>query len=146
MNLDIAASLCKQYEGFRSKPYLCPAGVATIGYGSTYYSDGRKVTLQDPPMDEPAASALLMYELQHTYLPGTLRNCPILATDNKRLNDVVDFCYNLGIGRLQTSTLKRKINAQDWEGAKEELKKWNKAGGKVLAGLDKRRKSECNFM
>ena len=146
MNLEIAASLCKQYEGFRSKPYLCPAGVATIGYGSTYYSDGRKVTLQDPPMDEPMASALLMYELQHTYLPGTLRNCPILATDERRLNAVVDFCYNLGIGRLQTSTLKRKINAQDWEGAKEELKKWNKGGGKVLAGLDKRRKSECNFM
>ena len=146
MNLEIAASLCKQFEGFRSKPYLCPAGVATIGYGSTYYSDGRKVTLQDQPMDEPAASALLMYELQHTYLPGTLRNCPILATDERRLNAVVDFCYNLGIGRLQTSTLKRKINAQDWEGAKEELKKWNKGGGKVLAGLDKRRKAECNFM
>ena len=146
MNLEIAASLCKQFEGFRSKPYLCPAGVATIGYGLTYYSDGRKVTLQDPPMDEPSASALLMYELQHTYLPGTLRNCPILATDERRLNAVVDFCYNLGIGRLQTSTLKRKINAQDWKGAKEELKKWNKGGGKVLAGLDKRRKSECNFM
>ena len=146
MNLEIAASLCKQFEGFRSRPYLCPAGVPTIGYGSTYYSDGRKVTLQDPPMDEPAASALLMYELQHTYLPGTLRNCPILATDERRLNAVVDFCYNLGIGRLQTSTLKRKINAQDWEGAKEELKKWNKGGGKVLAGLDKRRKAECNFM
>ena len=146
MNLEIAALLCKQYEGFRSKPYLCPAGVATIGYGSTYYSDGRKVTMQDSPMDEPTASALLMYELQHTYLPGTLRNCPILATDERRLNAVVDFCYNLGIGRLQTSTLKRKINAQDWEGAKEELKKWNKGGGKVLAGLDKRRKSECNFM
>lgn len=146
MNLEIAASLCKQYEGFRSKPYLCPAGVATIGYGSTYYSDGRKVTLQDCPMDEPTASALLMYELQHTYLPGTLRNCPILATDERKLNAVVDFCYNLGIGRLQTSTLKRKINAQDWEGAKEELMKWNKGGGKVLAGLDKRRKSECNFM
>jgi lysozyme len=87
-----------------------------------------------------------MHELEHTYLPGTLRNCPILATDERRLNAVVDFCYNLGIGRLQTSTLKRKINAQDWEGAKEELKKWNKGGGKVLAGLDKRRKAECNFM
>jgi lysozyme len=146
MNLEIAVSLCKQFEGYRARPYLCPAGVPTIGYGSTYYSDGRKVTLQDPPMDEPAASALLMYELQHTYLPGTLRNCPILATDERRLNAVVDFCYNLGIGRLQTSTLKRKINAQDWEGAKEELKKWNKGGGKVLAGLDKRRKAECNFM
>ena len=146
MNLDIAASLCKQYEGFRSKPYLCPAGVATIGYGSTYYADGRKVTLQDPPMDEPAASALLMYELQHTYLPGALRNCPILATDERRLNAVVDFCYNLGIGRLQTSTLKRKINEQDWEAAKEQLLLWNKGGGKVLAGLDKRRKAEAMLL
>lgn len=146
MNLEIAASLCKQFEGFRSRPYLCPAGVPTIGYGSTYYSDGRKVTLQDPPMDEPTASALLMYELQHTYLPSVLRQCPILATDERKCNSVVDFVYNLGCGRLQTSTLKRKINAQDWEGAKEELKKWNKGGGKVLAGLDKRRKAECNFM
>jgi lysozyme len=146
MNLEIAASLCKQFEGFRSKPYLCPAGVATIGYGSTYYADGRKVTLNDSPTTQEEAHVLLMHELEHTYLPGTLRNCPILATDERRLNAVVDFCYNLGIGRLQTSTLKRKINAQDWEGAKEELKKWNKGGGKVLAGLDKRRKAECNFM
>jgi len=146
MNLKIAASLCKQFEGFRSRPYLCPAGVPTIGYGSTYYSDGRKVTLQDPPMDEPAASALLMYELQHTYLPSVLRQCPILATDERKCNSVVDFVYNLGCGRLQTSTLKRKINAQDWEGAKEELMKWSKAGGKVLPGLLKRRKAECNFM
>jgi lysozyme len=146
MNLEIAASLCKQFEGFRSKPYLCPAGVATIGYGSTYYSDGRKVTLQDPPMDEPAALALLMYELQHTYLPSVLRQCPILATDERKCNAAVDFVYNLGCGRLQTSTLKRKINAQDWEGAKEELMKWSKAGGKVLPGLLKRRKAECNFM
>jgi lysozyme len=120
--------------------------VPTIGYGSTYYSDGRKVTLQDPPMDEPAASALLMYELQHTYLPSVLRQCPILATDERKCNSVVDFVYNLGCGRLQTSTLKRKINAQDWEGAKEELIKWSKAGGKVLPGLLKRRKAECNFM
>ena len=44
MNLELAAALCRQFEGFRSKPYLCPAGIATIGYGSTYYSDGRKVT------------------------------------------------------------------------------------------------------
>ena len=146
MNLEIAASLCKQFEGFRSKPYLCPAGVATIGYGSTYYANGTKVTLNDPLITQEEAHVLLMHELEHTYLPGVLRNCPILLTDVKKCNAVVDFCYNLGIGRLQTSTLKRKINAQDWDGAKEELKKWNKGGGKVLAGLDKRRKSECNFM
>jgi len=143
MNLEIAASLCRQFEGYKATPYLCPAGIPTVGYGSTYYSDGRKVTLQDPPMDEPTARALLMVELEHTYLPGVLRNCPILATDERKCNAIVDFCYNLGTGRLQTSTLKRKINAQDWEGAKEQLKLWNKGGGKVLAGLTKRRAAEC---
>jgi lysozyme len=146
MNLELAASLCRQFEGFRSKPYLCPAGIPTIGYGSTYYSNGQKVTLNDHPMSQEDANALLMAELQHTYLPGVLRNCPILATDERKCNAVVDFCYNLGIGRLQTSTLKRKINAQDWEGAKEELMKWSKGGGKVLPGLLKRRQAECNLM
>jgi lysozyme len=143
MNLELAATLCRQFEGYRAKPYLCPANVATIGYGSTYYADGRKVTLEDAPMDEPTARALLMFELEHTYLPGALRNCPILATDERKCNAIVDFCYNLGTGRLQTSTLKRKINEQDWEGAKEQLKLWNKGGGKVLAGLTKRRTAEC---
>ena len=146
MNLELAAALCRPFEGYRAKPYLCPANVATIGYGSTYYADGKKVTLQDPPMDEPTARALLMYELEHTYLPGVLRNCPILATDERKCNAIVDFCYNLGVGRLQTSTLKRKINAQDWEEAKEQLKLWNKGGGKVLSGLKKRRDAECLLM
>jgi len=143
MNLELAAALCKQFEGFRSKPYLCPANVATIGYGSTYYADKRKVTLEDPPMSQEEAHALLMIELEHTYLPGVLRNCPILATDERKCNSIVDWCYNLGVGRLQTSTLKRKINAQDWEGAQEQLMLWTKGGGKVLPGLLKRRKAEC---
>jgi lysozyme len=94
-------------------------------------------------MDESTARALLMVELEHTYLPGVLRNCPILATDEKKCNAIVDFVYNLGIGRLQTSTLKRKINAQEWEQAQEQLMLWTKGGGKVLPGLVKRRRSEC---
>ena len=143
MNLEIASALCRQFEGFKSKPYLCPAGIPTIGYGSTYYADGRKVTLHDKPMDEPTARALLMHELQQTYLPAVLRHCPVLATDERKCNAIVDFCYNLGVGRLQTSTLKRKINAQDWEGSKEQLKLWTRGGGKVLAGLVKRRDAEC---
>ena len=142
MNLELAAELCRRFEGFRSKPYLCPAGVPTIGYGSTYYADGRKVTLQDEPIDEPAARALLMSELRHTYLIGVLRQCPVLATDEKACNAIVDFCYNLGVGRLQTSTLKRKINARDWEGAREQLMLWTRGGGKVLPGLVKRRLAE----
>lgn len=142
MNLELAAALCRQFEGYRAKPYLCPAGVPTIGYGSTYYADGRKVTLEDAPMSEPDARALLMYELQHTYLPGTLRQCPSLIADERKCNAIVDFCYNLGIGRLQTSTLKRKINAGDWESAREQLMLWTKGGGKVLPGLVRRREAE----
>ena len=146
MNLELAAEMCKRFEGFRSKPYLCPANVATIGYGSTYYADGRKVTLNDPPTTQEEAHVLLMHELEHNYLPGVLRNCPGLITDVRKCNAIVDFCYNLGTGRLQTSTLKRKINANDWEGAKEQLMLWTKGGGKVLPGLFKRRTAECALL
>jgi len=146
MKLDIAAALCKQFEGFKSKPYLCPAGVPTIGYGSTYYADGRKVTLTDAPMSEPDAAALLLQELHHTYLPGVLRQCPILLTDERKCNAIVDFVYNLGLGRLQTSTLKRKINASDWDAAQEQLMLWTKGGGRVLPGLVKRRTAESALL
>lgn len=146
MNLELAAALCRRYEGYRSKPYLCPANVATIGYGSTYYADGRRVTLEDLPMDEPTARTLLMAELEHTYLPGVLRHCPILITDVRKCNSIVDWAYNLGVGRLQTSTLKRKINASDWDGAKEQLMLWTRGGGRVLPGLIKRRTSECALL
>ena len=146
MNLDLAAELCRRFEGFRSKPYLCPAGIPTIGYGSTYYADGRKVSLSDPPTTQEEADALLLHELQSTYAPGVLRLCPNLIAYPNRLNAIVDFCYNLGVGRLQTSTLRRKIAAQDWDAAKEQLMLWTKAGGKVLPGLLKRRQAECALM
>ena len=146
MKLDIAAALCKQFEGYRGKPYLCPAGVATIGYGSTYYVDGRKVALTDAFMSEPDAAALLLQELHHTYLPGVLRQCPILLTDERKCNAIVDFVYNLGLGRLQTSTLKRKINASDWDAAQEQLMLWTKGGGRVLPGLVKRRVAESALL
>ena len=143
MNLEIAAALCRRFEGFRSKPYLCPAGIPTIGYGSTYYPDGRKVTLDDLPITRESAEGLLKHELYHTYLPGVLRLCPKLAEDERRCNAIVDFVYNLGVGRLQTSTLRRKINAGDWDGAKEQLKVWVRGGGKVLPGLVMRREAEA---
>ena len=152
MKLDLAAELCRRFEGFRERPYLCPASVPTIGYGSTYYRDGRKVTLADGRITEPAARELLMYELLHTYAPGVLRQCPgllplaLMTNDWGKFNAIVDFAYNLGVGRLQTSTLRRKINAQDWEGAKEQLMLWTRGGGKVLPGLVKRRQAECALM
>jgi lysozyme len=97
-------------------------------------------------MSEPDATALLLQELAHTYLPAVLRHCPILLTDERKCNAIVDFAYNLGVGRLQTSTLKRKINAQDWGGAKEQLMLWTKGGGRVLPGLLKRRTAECQLL
>lgn len=143
MDLLIAAELCRRFEGFRAKPYLCPAGIPTIGYGSTAYADGRRVQLSDAPIAKAGAEELLMHELQHTYAPGVVRLCPGLLSHPTKLNAIVDFTYNLGVGRLQTSTLRRKINAQDWEGAKEQLALWVRGGGRVLPGLVKRRAAEC---
>jgi lysozyme len=152
MNLDLATELCRRFEGFRAKPYLCPAGVPTIGNGSTYYPGGRKVTLADEPVSEAQAKAYLVHELMQTYAPGVIRQCPgllalaLMANDWRKLNAIVDFAYNLGVGRLQTSTLKRKINAQDWTGAAEQLMLWVRGGGRVLPGLVARRKAEAQLL
>lgn len=148
MNLDIATELCQRFEGFRAEPYLCPAGVPTIGYGSTYYADGTRVSLLDKPISREHAKLLLVGELFNKYAPGVIRQCPkllaiaILENNWSKLNAIVDFAYNLGVGRLQTSTLKRKINSEDWAGAREELMRWTRGGGKVLPGLLKRRQAE----
>lgn len=144
--IEITTELCKKFEGFRSKPYLCPAGVPTIGYGATYYTDGRKVQLTDPPISKEAAEELLRVELMHTYFPGVIRLCPSLITHPARLAAIADFAFNLGVGRLQTSTLRRKVNAEDWGAAKEQLMRWTKAGGRVLPGLLRRRQAESNLL
>jgi lysozyme len=146
MNLEPVIALCKRFEGFSAKPYLCPAGIWTIGYGSTYYASGRKVMQNDQHITKEQAEELLLRELHHTYLPGVLRLCPGLAADERKLNAIVDFVYNLGVGRLQTSTLRRKINAQDWAGAQEQLMLWTRGGGRVLPGLVSRRKAECALL
>lgn len=146
IDLTIAIDLCKRFEGLMSKPYLCPAGVPTIGYGSTYYAGGKKVSMDDAPISKEEAEKLLKHELYETYLPETLRLCPVLAQHPRRLNAIVDFCYNLGAGNLKRSTLRSRINAQDWLGAEDELRKWVKSGGVVLPGLVARREAEIIFM
>ena len=142
MNLEKAAELCKHFEGFSATPYLCPANVPTIGYGSTYYSDGRKVTMDDAQITKEEATDLLIHELEETYLPAVLKYCPEVADDENKCNALVSFTYNLGAGNLASSTLKAKVNDRDWQGAADEFPKWRKAGGKVLEGLVKRRAAE----
>ncbi len=78
-----------------------------------------------------------------TALNATLRYCPVLATEpERRLAAIVDFTFNLGAGRLQTSTLRRRINQQDWENAIRELCRWVRGGAKILPGLAARREAE----
>lgn len=137
-----AIELIKRFEGFRAKPYLCSAGVPTIGFGSTFYEDGTKVTLQDAPIGPDRAKSLLDLTLNKIFIPGVLRCCPILINHPKKLGAIVSFAYNLGVGRLQASTLRRRINEQNWEAAANEILKWNLAAGKVSKGLDVRRKAE----
>ncbi len=146
MNLELAVTLCKEFEGFRAHGYICPAGVPTIGYGSTRYEDGRKVTLDDPPITRTEAEEILRWQLEQEFLPSVLRLCPVLIAHPQALNAVLDFTYNLGSARLQTSTLRRRINQGDWEGAKEQLMRWVRGGGRVLPGLVRRRQAEAALL
>jgi lysozyme len=143
--LETAAEIAKQFEGYRAKPYLCPAGVPTIGYGSTLYETGRKVSPDDAPIGRERAAELFLWELRRS-LAAALRYCPILAQNDNRLAAITDFVYNLGTGRLQTSTLRRRINQQNWPGAKKELLRWIRAGGKILPGLVARRTIEAGMI
>ena len=144
-----AVDLAKRFEGFERKakrgveitaiPYICPAGFWTIGYG--HLCDPKH-----PPITEAKAEVYLARDLQ-TALVATLRYCPVLATEpDGRLAAIVDFTFNLGAGRLQTSTLRRRINQRDWGAAGQELRRWVYGGGKVLPGLVSRREAEAAWL
>lgn len=141
----MAADLCRRFEGFRSQPYLCPAGVPTIGYGSTHYADGRRVTLADKPISREAADRLLMLELERTYLKAVRAFCPGADTP-ERVAALLDWTYNLGAGNLRASTLRRKVNAGEWDQVPAQLRRWNKGGGRVLPGLVARREAEIGLL
>lgn len=143
-----AIELAKRFEGFhrvpkadpgRAHPYICPAGYWTIGYGHLCEPT-------HPPITEAEAEIYLARDLQ-TALAATLRYCPVLATESEgRLAAIVDFTFNLGAGRLQTSTLRRRINQRDWQSATRELLRWVYAGGKILNGLVVRREVESELV
>lgn len=144
--LAIAASLCRRFEGLELKPYLCPAGIPTIGYGSTSYADGKAVTLRDQSITASQADELLMLTLRRDYLPGVLRLSPSLADKPQALGAIVDFAYNLGVSKYGGSTLRKRIDAGDMAGARVELSRWVRGGGKVLPGLVARRAAESALL
>lgn len=143
-----AIDLAKRFEGFhrvpktdpsRAHPYICPAGFWTIGYG--HLCDPKH-----PPITEGEAEAYLARDL-NAALAATLRHCPVLIAEPEgRLAAIVDFTFNLGGGRLQTSTLRRRVNQRDWAAAAMELRRWVYGGGKVLPGLVTRREAEASWL
>jgi len=135
-------------EGFRSEPYLCPANIPTIGYGTTRYTNGKKVTLNDEPISEEQAFEMLKY---HTDKVGEqLKKAIKVELTLNQFSALVSFVYNIGMFNFLKSSVYKAINRNpnDPEIA-DLLKRWNKTtvNGKkvVLNGLVKRREKESNL-
>lgn len=137
-------NLIKKFEGFRAKPYLCSAGVATIGYGSTYYENGVRVKLTDPPIDRVWAEQLLRNVLVHYE-----REVDAVTTDlitQNQFDALTSFTYNVGVTNFRKSTLLQLINSNYRDPKiRTQFLRWDKAGGRVIEGLKKRREIEANL-
>lgn len=133
-------SLIKKYEGLKLNSYLCPAGVPTIGYGSTRYPNGRKVMLGEKLSSEKEATQMLLATLSSF---ETAVNKQLPSINQCQFDALVSFVYNVGVNAFMKSTLlkKAKLNSKDPSIANEFMR-WNKAGGKALQGLTNRRREE----
>lgn len=132
--------LIKRFEGFKAAPYLCPAHKPTIGYGSCFYADGRAVSLDDAPITEAQAQKLLADTLgQYEAAVSKAVKVPI---GQLMFDALVSFAYNAGAANMASSTLIRKLNAGDINGAANEFDRWVYGGGVRLVGLTKRRAAE----
>lgn len=139
--METALSLCMRWEGFSPRPYLCPAGVPTIGYGTTRYPDGVKVTLADRPLTGEQAVRLLRLDVLN-YWNLVLDTVPTLAAYPVKAGAVTSWVYNLGPGRFRSSTMLRRLRDSRWVAAAFECRKWVYAGGRKLPGLIARREQE----
>ena len=136
--------LIKKYEGFMAKAYLCPAGVPTIGYGNTFYPNGVKVKMGDPPITEARASEILLTVL--TKYEDAVNRYAQKPINQNQFDALVSFTYNLGMGNLRTSTLLKKLNINPADASiAAEFLKWTRANGVVLAGLKRRRTEEAQL-
>lgn len=137
-------NLIKKFEGLSLKPYLCPAKIPTIGYGNTFYEDGRKVKMTDQPITEERATELLRNSLK-SFEQYVDSYCVDTITQ-QQFDALVSFAYNLGPANLKSSTLLKKVNTNpNDETIRGEFMKWVKAGGKTLKGLVRRREAEADL-
>jgi len=132
--------LIKQFEGFRAAPYLDAVGIPTIGYGATYYPGGIRVRMSDPPLTEAHASALL--ESMVRPYEAAINDSVHVALAQQQFDALVSWAYNIGAESARKSTLVRLLNAGDYAAAADQFLRWNRAGGRELAGLTRRREAE----
>lgn len=131
-----------EFEGLSLKPYLCSAKVPTIGYGNTYYPNGKRVTLLDDPITKEYAFEIYK-EVANRFAKKVSALLKVEVTQNQ-FNALVSFNYNTGA--LHTSTLLKKVNANPNDKTIDiEFKKWVRAGGKVVNGLVIRREKESKI-
>lgn len=127
-------------EGYSRIPYICAAGVATIGYGCTISFDGELVTLDHEPIDRQLANKLFIRDLE--LFSKSVRALISTPINNNQFSALVSLAYNIGVGNFRASTLRRKLNRGDFLGASQEFKWWRRANGKILKGLVIRREKE----
>lgn len=129
------------FEGLKLSPYLCSAKIPTIGYGNTYYPNGKHVTLLDEKITEEHAFEMFK-EVADRFALAVNRQVKKPITQNQ-FNSLVSFAYNVGTGNFASSTLLKKVNINPNDASiKAEFLKWNKGGGKVISGLTIRRNKE----
>jgi lysozyme len=149
---DSAVEVIKHHEGKRNKPYSCPALLWTIGYGHVLYPEQAKLKLEErkayplrPEHDkiwsDGGIDAILRSDLTR-FESGVLRLCPGAINSQAHFDALVSFSFNVGLGSLQSSTLRMKYNRGEYEAAADEFTKWNKSGGRILPGLTRRRLEE----
>lgn len=132
---DACVQLVKTFEGLSTSAYVCPAGVVTIGYGHTRNVEKGQV------ITEKLATVLLMEDLA-SVAEEVARILGDTQVSQNEFDALCSFTFNLGSGNLLKSTLLKKLTAGDRKGAAQEFLKWNKAGGRSLAGLTRRREAE----
>lgn len=134
--------LITKFEGLKLKPYLCSAKIPTIGYGNTYYPNGKRVTLLDKDITKQEA-----FDMFKEVANRFAKRVNELVTSNinqNQFNALVSFAYNVGTGNFSSSTLLKKVNKNPNDlTIKDEFLRWNKAGGKVINGLTNRRNEEA---
>lgn len=133
--------LIRRFEGLRLKPYRCPAGVPTCGYGHT----GPDVRMDSPSVTRALAELWLEEDAERA-CRAALALSPSLAGQDDRLAAIADFIFNLGAGRYKASTLRRRVAADDWAGAADQLSRWVWGGGRKLPGLVVRREAEAKLL